>query len=61
MQFSDTVTMGNLITITVTILGGIGFYWRLAATFGKLQLKVDTLWDAFINERNSNHHHGGGE
>lgn len=55
LRFDSTVTLGNVLTAVAFLIGLLGAYAAFKARLATLELKVNTLWEAWVE----NHKKGG--
>lgn len=46
-----TITIGNLLEVAAIVLGGAAVYIRLVERLARIEVKVSTLWTAFVARR----------
>ncbi len=58
MSFDGTITVGNLITIAVTI-GSVGMaVWKISIRLQKMEWKMGFIWKQYAKEHKLNGHEG---
>lgn len=50
------ITTGDWIQIGLTIAGFFLFIWKVSGILVSMQVKIDTLWDIFVNRRRADNH-----
>ena len=58
-QLDFTITLGNLLTIIVTILTAIIAVWKVSLVLAELKWQVDLMWKDYKKDHgiNGNNHH----
>jgi len=51
MNFDGSISLGDIMTIFLFIVGGLGAYMRIRLDMHEIRVKTDTMWNAFMSAR----------
>lgn len=51
MRFDWTIDVGGLLTVASAFCAVLFFLFKIAAQINSMSIKVDMIWDWFVNER----------